>query len=63
MRMSVVHSAFKCILLSKFLWSPGDGRAHPCREGAYRRTLGLCLQRAFELDASNDLRGHSAIYH
>lgn len=65
MRISVVQSApiFKCILLYIFMWSPKDGRAHLRGEGGCRRTLGLRLQRACELDASNDLMGHGAIYH
>lgn len=65
MRTSVVQGApiLKCILLYKFWWRPKDGRAHVCREGGCRRTIGLRLQRASELDASNDLMGHSAIYH
>lgn len=33
-----------------------------CNEGGCRRTLGLRLHRACELDTSNDLMGHSVIY-
>lgn len=65
MRISVVQDApiLKYILLHKFLWSPKDGKDHLCREGGCRRTLGLRLQHACELDASNGLTGHSAIHH
>lgn len=64
MSISIVQGApiSKYNLLYKFtLWSLKDGRAHLCRESGC--TLGLKLQYACELDASNDLTGLSAIYH